>query len=121
MNFLLNNIMVNALSFKILITLGIDFLLLSPCPNQLKLGYQRQSGSSIEFSVEVISQTNYNYTLFRDCGGVLEKLKSGDERGNQVIGFVEPKSSDCRYRVTFEFEGETGIVCKSKSIETSNH
>jgi len=113
--------MVNALSFNMLITLGINFLLLSPCPNQLKLVDQRQSGSSIEFSVQVISQTNYSYSLFRDCEGVLEKLKSGDERGNQEIRFVEPKLGDCKYRMTFEFEGETGIVCKSKSIEISNN
>jgi hypothetical protein len=113
--------MVNVLSFTILITLGIDFIPPSPCSNQLKLMYQRESGTSIEFSVQVISQTNYSYALFRDCGGVLEKLKSGNEGGNREIGFVEPKLDDCKYRVTFEFVGETGFVCKNKSIEIPNN
>lgn len=113
--------MVNALSFNLLIMLGIDLLQMSPCRNQIQMLNQRQSGSLIEFSVRVTSQVNYTYVLFRDCGGVLEKLKSGNEQGSREIGFAEPKSDDCKYRVTFEFAGETGIACKSKSIETSNN
>lgn len=113
--------MYNALLFSVLILLGGRLDLAAPCPNQLKLITQRHMGSSIEFSIQVVSQTGYRYDLYRDCGEALEKLKSGHQQGAREIEFVEPKVDNCKYRVTFEFEGEAGIICKSKSIEVSNN
>jgi hypothetical protein len=108
--------MPNLLFFSVLMFFGSP---VTPptCPNQLKPEYQRLAGTRIEFSVRITAQSAYGYVLFRDCNGSLEKVKSGTGRGNQQIEFVQPFTKDCKYRVTFEFEGETAITCKSKSIE----
>ncbi len=87
------------------------------CLNTISLRSKKEDSGKLKFVVDVRSETKFTYILYEDHEGILKEIKRAIDEGRREIIFTEKKLIDGNYRIVFEFDGETTIVCKRKSLE----
>jgi hypothetical protein len=87
------------------------------CTNQITLLSSQEQGSKTEFKIEIKTSKEYTAVLYINNNGTLSELKRLNGRGSGVLVFSEEKLKEGRYRVTFDFNEDSKIICKTRSLE----
>jgi hypothetical protein len=104
------------LSFSILTFLESGFLTVD-CQNQIKLVSHRKKANKIEFAIEVKTTNQFTAVLYLNDNGALSEVKKVNGVGFTVLEFSEDDPGEGRYRVTVNFNDESKITCRTRSIE----